>query len=373
MPVRVAADALRPGTLITLAADGAVPTELDAGGGKTDAVVPWLAVGEVGEPKWSVAGRAAGSVATPLKPLGEDERLVALAGEGHRTRDAAVLFPGKVVVTVRLDLSRPLLVPAAAYESLDGLLLDAGAAARVDESQLAILAAGGTAVAVRSDARPAGSWPWRREGAYWVLRYNPVGPRSVVEPDAYQPTYGWARGWPAAFRRRVMLGVALFGIVALALTLWRSRVLAAGGAVVVSDGRMTQRDEWTYRTVLRPADVSVPVRGISHVVLHGRQQLDSAGVSGVRLVCAADGGPDRFVGRLEADHALAVVSRSVRPGPAAGVLAGRPTVPVTSPLVLLANQLYPGRVVGEVNGGTSTEADGQPWGAVLVDGSAANP
>ena len=232
-----------------------------------------------------------------------------------------------------------------------------------------------------------------------MLRYNPVGPRSVVEPDAYQPTYGWARGWPAAFRRRVMLGVALFGIVALALTLWRSRfmvvvlvglslaaagggvtwgmrqspVLAAGGAVVVSDGRMTQRDEWTYRTVLRPADVSVPVRGISHVVLHGRQQLDSAGVSGVRLVCAADGGPDRFVGRLEADHALAVVSRSVRPGPAAGVLAGRPTVPVTSPLVLLANQLYPGRVVGEVNDGTSTEADGQPWGAVLVDGSAANP
>src|SRR4051812_14535153 len=42
MPVRVAAAAARPGASITLAADGAVPTELEPGGGKADTVVPWM-------------------------------------------------------------------------------------------------------------------------------------------------------------------------------------------------------------------------------------------------------------------------------------------------------------------------------------------
>jgi hypothetical protein len=389
MPVRViVGDAAAGAGAVTLAADGALPTELPVTAGRTDVVIPWLAVRELNEPHWSHSAGQSGTIAAPLKPLSEDERLVAFAtDEPPRAGAVARLFPGKAIVPVRLDASRPLLRPAVAYEALDGLVLDPGAAARVDESQVAVLLAAGTTIAVRSDARPGGAWPWRREGAYWVLRRDVPGPRSIVEPDAYQPTYGWPRGWPATVRTRVVLLAALFAILAVGLMLWRSRyavaalaalslltstgvllwgarqspVLAAGGRIAVWDGAIAQQDDWVYRATLRPTDVSFDARGLAHPVLDRPRQAED---SSLRLVCTPDGQPARFTAHLDADHALAVLTRLIQPTrPATQALQ-----PVTSPLFVLANQLYPGKVLGQSN---ETPADpDRNWGTIYLDASA---
>ena len=383
MPVRVATDG-SPAS-VTLAADGAVPTELPAGEGKADVVVPWLAVKRLANPRWSGAGSSGGAVDAALKPLGEDERLVAFAGAvAQPTRAASMLFPNQKVVTVSLDLGRPLLSPAAAYEALDAVVLDAASAARVDESQLAVLLAGGATVAVRSGDKPGGDWPWKREGPYWVLRHDPLGPRGAVEEDAYLPTYGWVRGWPDSVRRQAVLFAAVFVIVAVGLTLWRSRyaaaaiiavsllgaggvvawgagrspVLSAGGAVAVWDGEFTQRDEWDYRTALRPADVTFPARDLSRPVLANPGQLKA---TGVRLVCTPAGQPDHFAARLDADHALAVLARSLKPGKPGGT----PAMPATTPMYLVGDKLYPGKVTGQVV--EEAPAAGHAWETVLLD------
>src|SRR5438105_2049464 len=70
---------------------------------------------------------------------------------------------------------------------------------------------------------PDDRWPWQRQGEYWVLRYEPAGPRDGIEPAAYGPTFGMDRGMPFATRRSIVLLAAAFAIVALGLTLWRSR------------------------------------------------------------------------------------------------------------------------------------------------------
>jgi hypothetical protein len=392
MPMRVVVgDAGAGAGTVTLAADGALPTELPVTAGRTDVVIPWLAVRELNEPRWSNSAGPSGAIATPLKPLSEDERLVAFAtDEPPRAGAVARLFPGKAIVPVRLDASGPLLRPAAAYEALDGLVLDPGAAARVDESQVAVLLAAGTTIAVRSDARPGGAWPWRREGAYWVLRREVLGPRSIVEPDAYQPTYGWPRGWSGAVRARVVLLAALFVILAVGLMLWRpkyvlaalvalslvtsagvvawgarqSPVLAAGGRIAVWDGAIAQQDDWVYRATLRPSEVTIDARGLAHPVLDRPRQAEE---SRLRLFCTPDGQPARFAADLDADHALAVLTRSVQPTrPATQNLQ-----PVTSPLFVLANQLYPGTVLGQ-SGETPADPD-RNWGAIYLDASTGLP
>lgn len=379
MPVRVVGEAT------ALEADGAVPTTPPPGAAAVNGVFPWLPVKRIAVPE----GGGGGFVAQ-LKPLADDDALVAVVGDESRRPRAAVdrLFPGRRVVSVRLDLSQSgtLLTPAVAYETLDGVVLPQSALARIDADDLAVLLAGGTTVAVRLDdpaARPGGDWPWAREGPYWVLRHDVAGPRSPVEADVYQPTYAWVRGWPAGVRRQVVLIAVLFALAALGLTLWRSRysvlalvglsvvatagvglwnarrspVLSAGGEVVVWDGTVAQRDDWTYRTTLRPADVSVPFRGLSHPVLASRRQLAQ---TGLRLVCNADGRPDHFAARLEADNALAFVTRSVAPGRP----EGQPVKPVVSPLYVLANQLYPGKVAGELKAGDRSEG---AWGTVVLE------
>src|SRR5579864_6347742 len=218
MPVRVATT--QPGAF-TLQAGGTMPTQiaLPAGG---DAIVPWLAVSEsAGQADWSIAGAVNQSIDLPLRALRDDERLVATASQDPSA--AATLFPGMKIVAVPLDLSRPLLQPAQAWECLDAVVLSEGAAARVTEPQRQLLLAAGVALVIHCPQRPDSRWPWQHRGDCWILKLPSGGPSAIVEPAAYGPTYEWERGWPAPFRRAVLLAGLLFCILAAAAMLWRSR------------------------------------------------------------------------------------------------------------------------------------------------------
>ena len=92
----------------------------------------------------------------------------------------------------------------------------------------------------------------------------------------------------------------------------------------------------------------------------------------VRLVCDPQGRPRRFIASLGTDATLCFMSRSLRPTrpEVRDVIRVTPVTPdtagptgednldaaLTSPLYVLADQLYPGRVTGRVMGDESTGA-----------------
>jgi hypothetical protein len=356
MPVRVQRDA-GAGTL-TLEARGMVPTSLATNGAPDVVVVPWLAVSDsVTDARWTAADGGHHSIGTPLHALADDERLVAYAGTPPG--DGKVLFPGKTIAPVELDLSRPLLEPPEAWECLDAIVLSGAAFTRLDDSQLTTLLAGGTAIAVRSHARPVGKWPWEQIGDDWVLRFDPAGPASIIEPAAYSPTYEWERGWPATFRRRVFLAAVLFCLIGGAVLLWRSRwaavafialsclfvaafagwyarqspMLQLAAVMRIDNAPVTQFDLWTWHSPVRAMDGSFPAAGATWPVFASGRQPEQ---THTRLQCAPDGRPDRFLFHLDPGQSLAFLSRNLRidsPAPPA-------LVPARGPFVDLATTLY---------------------------------
>jgi hypothetical protein len=78
-------------------------------------------------------------------------------------------------------------------------------------------------------------------------------------------------------------------------------------------------------------------------------------------VCAPDGTPQRVVANIPERVTLAFLSRSVTPDPPGGT----PTAPVTSPLAVLADKLYPGRTVGQVTP-AGVDTDAETWPTVVL-------
>ncbi len=187
---------------------------------------------------------------------------------------------------------------------------------------------------------------------------------------------------------------------------WASRqspLLSAGGALVEWDGSISQRDFWAYRSNLRDTDISIPwdvgrpvaaatpdntpvpaptmlTKPVFFNAPHMRQ-------TGVKLICRPDGGPDRFTAHLATDATLGFLSRSLDPRkpvvrpvdritpvtPDTAGPRGDDANPVlTSPLYVLADQLYPGRVNGRViedeatGAGTSDKPPGE-WQTIFID------
>jgi hypothetical protein len=351
----------------------------------TDATLPWLIVRSPANLHWTTS-RGGHSLEAMLLPLAEDECLIGFAGADPDALKA--YFQNKKLVGVPLDLGNPLQGPVAAWAALDGIVLDATAAARVTKAQLAGLLAQGTAVAIRSRQRPAGRWPWRRAGEYWVLQVPISGPTSAYVPAAYDPTAGWTRGWPAAFRRQIVLAAVLFSILALATTLWRSRwavvllvslcgiaaggaiawranqsvTLQAGGSILVLTQTTSQQDIWEYRSVMRSADPSVDWRDAMWPVFGSRMQVEQ---KPVRLVCSVDGQPIGFRFHLEPGRSLAFLTRMLRPEPP--VVAT--TTPVSSPLRVLAENAYlreGDQIVGQV---APADSHDQRWSTVVIEQS----
>jgi hypothetical protein len=334
-----------------------LPTSL-AGDGAPDVVVPWLALSDsVSDARWEGGDGGSHPLATRLHPLSDNERLVAYAG--ILPNGGQLLFPGKTIVPIGLDLSRPLLEPVAAWESLDAVVLSAAAFTRLDESHVSMLLAGGTVIAVRSQTRPDARWFWTHVGEDWVLRFSPAGPSSIIEPAAYSPTYEWERGWPATFGRRIVLAAVLFCLVGGAVLLWRSRWAAAAfvalsclfaaalaawyarqspmlqlaAAVRIDEGPVTQFDVWTWDSPVRASDGSFPAAGLTRPVFASARQPEQ---TQTRLECSSDGQPDRFLFHIAPGQSLAFLSRDLRLDPPAPPALS----PARGPFADFATTLY---------------------------------
>ena len=370
MPVRVAGNETHA---VTIRAEGTVPSEF-VPAANAEAIVPWLMVtSSVRHSSWASAGSRQTPIELPLHALGDDERLVGLAGE-----DAAIagtLFPDKKIIPVSLELSQPLPGPAMAWEALDAVLLSESAFSRLDQRQWQTLVAAGTALVVRSPRPPDVRWPWKQIGADWVLWLRPAGPEGVIEPDAFIPTYGWQRGWPAPFRRHAIIAGAIFCILATGIALWRSRwavvaflvfcaVAAAGvawwygrqppvlqltGGVEVVDGPVVQQDLWTWTSPVRLVEATSHLALLTHPAFTSSAQIE---MTGIRLVCPAGEQGYRFDYRLDRGQSLAFVSRSIQMQSVARHLS-----PASGPMKDLAEALYvrpPDRILGQYVSGTTT-------------------
>jgi hypothetical protein len=168
-----------------------------------------------------------------------------------------------------------------------------------------------------------------------------------------------------------VLLAGVFAILAVALTLWRSRraalavvalsavatgaialcsarqspVVGAGGSVLVRRSALFQADVWSYFKSLAPARAEYPAWAGTTPVFASAGHFET---SGVTLECRADGAPMRFTYRLAPGEAMAFLTRNPvssneYPAPVAGAHG--------SPLWPLVRQTYlaPGtRAAGEV-------------------------
>ena len=379
MPVRLVVN--NEPSAVSITAHGAVPTEL-SGTGNGQAIVPWLAVtGAVRDVQWLSSASGTHPISVALHALSEGERLVGIAGGDPDI--VAALFPEKRIIPVSLDLGETL-DPPQAWESLDAAVFSPAALSRLNESARQVLAAAGTVLAVRATERPDDNLPWERFGGYWVLRYHPRGPNSVLDESAYMPTYGWERGWPGGFRRAVLLAAIVFSIVVTSVTLWRSRytvvsvvivcAVAAGlfaawyraqspvlelrQGVVISDERLRQFDLWTWQASLRPSDTRFPADRLVHPIFATPDQADALHV---RLTCDHDGRPVAFAFHLDPNQSLAFVTRYLSPAPLPPQL-----VPPAAALKDFAAEMYlrPGdQIAGQF---TAQLQPGNPFPLVVI-------
>ena len=332
-PVRIAGDD-RTGA-IELKASGVVSTAID-GLQKTQVCIPMLAeTASAGGLRWVSADGVEHPVAGELRPLGDREVLVGVAGGDEGSAQA--LLPGKRLVILPIDSGGELLEPPSAWELLDGLMLGASEAAQLSDRQIERLLAAGTVIAVRSPTAPAARWPWKKVGENWVLQHELAGPSSGIDADAYGPTYDWDRGWPRSFRSGLFGIASVFVILAVAISLWRSRfavwafaafcVLASGvvgfafrqqspvraqklGVAIRGQG-LIQYDLWSWESCIRETRTSFPAQAVTHPIfgsLSQEVQLEP------RLVSHSDGQPDRLEFHLKPGESVAMLTRIVRPG-----------------------------------------------------------
>ena len=354
--------------------------ELPSARGRVSALIPWLSIRTLHDVRWTAAGTDH-ALDLPLQPLGVDDRLIGYVGADP---DAlAPLFQGKNLVRVPLDITDPLPGDITAWEALDGIVIDSAAASRLSESTVRSLLTHGTAIAIRSTQKPGGNWPWQRQTPYWIYCADLAGPDSAYVPDAYSPLQSWPRGWPASFRRKILgagtifsIGIiaaslgrsrwSIVGVVSLAFLatvlalLWRSHqsvsIEATGSVIVLSDST-TQRDQWTYRAVLRDADESIPWQPHSRPVFGYRQQAEEIAA---RQICSSDGHPLTLHYHLKPRQSLAFQSR--------GLIAGKQplasTMPISSPLRTFADDLY--AMKGDSMVGQMRRDNEEDWPDVVI-------
>lgn len=306
------------------------------------------------------------TVEGPFRAVPQGIRLI-----GHASAKPRAAEPG--AIRIALDPLDPVPGPAAAWEALDELVVDAVGAQRIGDAKLTALVAAGVMIVATGEARPAGSLPWQRAGDAWRLRPALHGPRRSVLSAAMLPVAGWEPGLPDAFRRRTLFAGVLFAILATGAALWRSKratfamaalvvmflaathawkarqplVTTVGGSIIVEGPSLTQVDAWSYHIAADETTITLPAG--ARPVAESPEAL-----SRLELTLIA---PDVFACRLPRGGRVASLTRTLT--------AGRAAPPIdpalTSPLAPLARTAYlrPGlSIVGQV--------PSNPWPAIVL-------
>ena len=391
---RLAAD---PASPLTIRAGGAVTTVVNLSARAED-VVPWLPLQALRDARWSIPGVAEGTFRETLTELTDNDVLVGYAGSAsaaEASRAGGEAWAGKNVIAVPLDATEPVRPPVMAWGVMDALVTDV----RPEIFHLDKHVAAGTSVFVRAagasaDKPPDDIWPWRRSGAWWVLRAQVAGPRGVIIPEAYEPAYAWRPGRTPELRRGLLLAAVAVSIVAVALTLWRSRrawlavvlwcAVACGcvvgwsarqptlykavGRVYVRGGPMLQADRWGFARSLaqRPAVIdweggtAVPVFASSAHLSH----------TDMTLYCGAHGAASHFSWPAGRNTTVAFLGRTLYSDFSSPAPVPAPARP-PSPMRDLARGVYlrpgTGDQVIDVDDGPPPQEDFEWWPPVLVE------
>jgi len=193
-------------------------------------VVPFLAYdGRAQRISWALGHGPWEPVVQPLHVLLPQQRLVGYAGDAGMGIVAAKFFPETICLP--LDGVDPLAGSAAAWDTLDALVIDQAVAARLsEERRLSPLLAAGIQIVVRTPQRPDTIWPWLQVGDCWVADPNAssppavydsrsttwwpvgkrVGPRIFVASWLFSPSFFPSAPWPGALEAALLSGSALF-------------------------------------------------------------------------------------------------------------------------------------------------------------------
>jgi hypothetical protein len=351
-----------------LAADGILPTLIES---NSDTIVPVLITGSPQSLSPSLR----------LKPLADDERLIAFDGDTQRF--AQSLFPDEKIIAIPVNPSEPLPGPPAAWESLDAIILDNQAMAGLDDNQRSALLAAGVLLAATGDAAPDVRWPWKHRKDLWILQDHPLGPAGeLFDSTVFSPTYAWAPGASAVLRRQVVIAGALLGIAVIAIALWRCKVAVAaiillsliwtagaiywrhnlgivnqaGGDIVIVSDSLVQQDSWLYERACARGIRRVDWNGSTHPVFASSAQLQSLGM---KLVAGGTGNL-AFEYYAIPGETVAFERRDVQPGTAPELTDTR-----NSPMRDLAKDDY--LTKGFQIAGEQRAAAAGRWDSVIIE------
>ncbi len=337
-----------------LRADAAITTLLIVNRGRADAIVPWILYDDPADASWKFVSDSASLPRHPLprhpmhQPAGP---LVATVGLLASDIPFAALVGSAHPIVIERDESDPLPGPPEAWEALDALVIDRSRLpdAHVLSRWIEALLPGGTIIAVRGGDRPDPRWPWRQEGAFWVVR--PAADLPAFLPYTQKPYASVHRqptDWPAAFRWRIVLFAALSGLTLLLASLlrWRFRALAGvaasivialtlvwwwhrqtpvrqqGGAVLVLEPGLATSDSWAFQVTASKAEAETICAGLPHPIFsssrHRRQTIMS-------LLCTEDGQPSAYIQTIPDNGWIAFLARTV--GPQAPAMQPTPGTP----------------------------------------------
>ena len=355
-----------PADLLEIRGDGVLTTAVSLTK-KSFVAVPLLVLDRPSNVRWALPGVGEGTLDGPFTRLEEDQVLIALPG-GETAVPPAVteLFPAKRPVVVALPVDTDVL---KAWEVLDAVVIDS-----TSTYDLWRVLSAGTVIVVRTETRPDDQWPWQRVAGGWLLAPRLAGPRSAIFPRAYDVAHALRPGQPATQRRRIVFIGAVVAILALGVSLWRSRYAAAGvvglsavaaaviavwggpatdqprravGAIVVHQeaAGLVQFDEWTVVKSFSSSQVAAQnaVQSLTRPVLSSPRHAELAKL---RLYCGPRG-PVQFGWRAEPGAPMIFLTRTVT----ASAREHDGPANETSPLRDLARQAYlspAGRIEGEV-------------------------
>ena len=380
-----------PTQQLKLRGNGVVSLEIDAGGQAIHGIYPLLVFDQPAQTFRATADGANTDVPLALRPLAENDRLVGVIGTGGEDR-AKQLFPGKSIIPIKLDPNKPFAGAPAAWDALDAVIAEQPTT--MDEQIIRHLLPAGTIFSVRSSDPPDKTWPWAREGDWWTLRYEALGPPPSLAPTIASSAYGPVASVPSGALRltRVMVIflAILFTIVALGASLlpriacWPALTVVvssafwtfhrydqrlpslreAEGGIVTLTREFRQTDSWTFQTSVRPTQGPGSFNAITRPILTSPEQARAMDLT---LICGPDGSPYLFYGSIAPHDAMVYWTRSLNPRGDDKVQA---LLTARSPLRPLAQDLYlvPGaRIAGEGPQERSFISYIQRWPTVIID------